>query len=394
MFANFIVLQMFIAVINENFSVAEHEKRQQQLEQYLRRNEPQTPSFTARLLNKLSPYRYLKRRNAAHAGSGASDPGRSDPGSRTNKIIGGSGPNKRAEDEKKSRPISMYHVMEGSTQTAHRTVKTVRRILRLDQPDEVVPLDNLQARRLRSSIHSEDLLRSDGPSTAYDADPSDQAAYQFATERRLARMRSDLGLMSEGDRTILRPKLSCLALTMTLVPSKLSFIASHPSYDKSYFLFSNHNRFRRFCQSLVPSSHGERLFGRPVSPYRYKLFQAAVLLGIVGSVVSAAIATPVYRRDYYAKYGLIRASWFSILEISLSSLFLAEFFVKTIADGLAFTPNAYVLSVWNSLDLFVLITLLINVATELAVIGGVFQIHSCLESIPSAKTDQLVGADA
>ncbi|SJX65516.1 related to CCH1-Calcium channel (alpha subunit) [Sporisorium reilianum f. sp. reilianum] len=390
LFANFIVLQMFIAVINENFSVAEHEKRQQQLEQYLRRNEPPPLSLTARVLNKLSPYRWLKRRNAAHAGSAPSEHGRSDHGGsasgQTSKIVGGARPDhQRADQEKRSRHMSIHHVMDSSTATAHRTVQTVRKMLRLDQPDEVVPLDNLHARRLRSSIDADNLLNTAaGGSSAYDADPSDHAAHLFASERRLQRMRSDLGLNSEGgpgdaSRAFLPRSYSDARI------QQARFIASHPSYDKSYFLFSNHNRFRRFCQSLVPSSHGERLFGRPVSPFRHKLFQIAVFLGIVGSVVSAAIATPVYRRDYYAKYGLIRASWFSILEISLSSLFLAEFLVKTIADGLAFTPNAYVLSIWNSLDLFVLTTLLVNVVTELAVIGGVSRFTRALKAFRALR---------
>lgn len=389
LFANFIVLQMFIAVINENFSVAEHEKRQQQLEQYLRRNEPPPISLAARLLNRISPYRWLRRQNAPHSRSGASEPGRSDHGGSnkglTSKIVGGSGLNKRADEEKKSRPLSMHHVVDTSTATAHRTVNAVRKMLRLDQPDEVVPLDNLHARRLRTSIHADDMLRPGGLDAAYDTDPSDHAAHQFASERKLARMRSDLGLASKGG-------LNDPSATAFLPRShddpriqQAQFIASHPSYDKSYFLFSNHNKFRRFCQSLVPSSHGDRLFGRPVSPYRYKFFQIAVFLAIVGSVVSAGIATPAYRRDYYTKYGLIRASWFSILEISLSSLFLAEFFVKTIADGLAFTPNAYVLSIWNSLDLFVLTTLLVNVITELAVIGGVSRFTRALKAFRALR---------
>ena len=381
LFANFIVLQMFIAVINENFSVAEHEKRQQQLEQYLRRNEPPPLSIVARLLNKLSPYRWLKRHSAAHAGPGASDHGRSDHGGsargQTSKIVGGAGLDNRTDQEKRSRHMSIHP-------TAHRTMQTVRKMLRLDQPDEAMPLDNLHARRLRSSFHADDLLNPIGESSKYDADPSDDAAHLFASERRLQRMRSDLGLASQGV-----PDDAGHAF----VPSSYSdariqqaqFIATHPSYDKSYFLFSNHNGFRRFCQSLVPSSHGERLFGRQVSPFRHKLFQIAVFLGIVGSVVSAAIATPVYRREYYAKYGLIRASWFSILEISLSSLFLAEFLVKTIADGLAFTPNAYVFSIWNSLDLFVLTTLLVNVITELAVIGGVSRFTRALKAFRALR---------
>lgn len=48
---------------------------------------------------------------------------------------------------------------------------------------------------------------------------------------------------------------------------------------------------------------------------------------------------------------------------------MAEFFVKIVADGFVFTPNAYLLSIWNIVDFIVLITLVINVAAAIAV-GG------------------------
>ncbi len=91
--------------------------------------------------------------------------------------------------------MSIHHMVESSTATAHSTVNTVRKMLRLDQPDEVVPLDNLHARRLRSSMDAGEMLNPSARSPAYDADPSDQAAHQFARERRLQRMRSDLVLL-------------------------------------------------------------------------------------------------------------------------------------------------------------------------------------------------------
>ncbi|PWN49893.1 hypothetical protein IE53DRAFT_331270, partial [Violaceomyces palustris] len=389
MFANFIVLQMFIAVINENFSVAEGEKRKQQLEHYLRRNEPPPQSGTARLLNKLSPYRYLRDRNAAK--SGASGPasseqhGGSDDRKRASNPIVGRGQVGGGEDEKLRR-MSLNQLVNPSR--AHRTVDTLKKFLRLDKPEEPVPLDTLRARQFRQSLSGEEMFKhqSFGVSDVYDADSNDKAARLFASERQLARMRSDLGL--PGDDELEHARFQSDYANRGANDPRIQqarFIASHPSYDKSYFLFSNHSRFRRFCQSLVPPSHGERLFGRPVSPIRHNIFQIVIFLGIAGSVIAAGIATPAYRREYYDKYGLIRASWFSVLELSLSSLFLAEFMVKTIADGVAFTPNAYVLSIWNSLDLFVLITLLINVATELAVIGGVSRLTRALKAFRALR---------
>ena len=45
---------------------------------------------------------------------------------------------------------------------------------------------------------------------------------------------------------------------------------------------------------------------------------------------------------------------------------MLEFIIKIVADGFIFAPNAYLLSVWNFLDFFVLITLVINIGTSLA----------------------------
>lgn len=377
---------MFIAVINENFGVAEGEKRQQQLEHYLRRNEPPEVSGVAKFLNKFSPYRYLRNRNAAKTGSAHSVTGEANVKQHANAIAGGLPAEEaatHAPGTEKQGTTARQMAASGEGMAA-KTFKTVRRMLRLDDPEEAVPLDTLRARQFRQSLSGETMLNPSGRhSSFFDNDANDQAARLFADERKLTRMRSDLGLPVERDpghfhhgfsQSVNDPKIQ-----------QAQFIASHPSYDKSYFLFSNHNRFRRFCQSLVPPAYGERLFGRPVSHVRHRIFQIVIFLGIAGSVVSAAIATPAYRRGYYERFGRIRASWFSVLEISLSTLFLGEFAVKTIADGFIFTPNAYVLSVWNALDLFVLITLLVNVSTELLVIGGVSRFTRSLKAFRALR---------
>ena len=53
-----IVLQMFIAVINENFQVAEEQKRSQQATRYLASHNVQTG--TATWMRRLNPYRWVK----------------------------------------------------------------------------------------------------------------------------------------------------------------------------------------------------------------------------------------------------------------------------------------------------------------------------------------------
>jgi hypothetical protein len=95
------------------------------------------------------------------------------------------------------------------------------------------------------------------------------------------------------------------------------FITAHPGYDKTLWIFSNRNRFRKFCQLLVEPGYGERIFGVPAHP-RWKLvFDAIIFSAIVGSVVVAGIAAPVFRYEYTLANGDVRLSWFNLTEVSL-----------------------------------------------------------------------------
>lgn len=60
LFANFILLQMFIAVINEGFAIAEEEKHKAQLQAYVKQCQPQAP--TANWISRINPYRFVKAR--------------------------------------------------------------------------------------------------------------------------------------------------------------------------------------------------------------------------------------------------------------------------------------------------------------------------------------------
>ncbi|KAK0551675.1 calcium channel protein [Tilletia horrida] len=366
LFANFIVLQMFIAVINENFGVAEGQKRQQQLEAFLKRNEAPAPSTTQKILNLLSPYRYLRRRNA--------------------KILGGEKDADRVEadhqvNEKHKRQRSLQNLMEGTFAT--KSVDAVKRVLRLDKPEEPLPLDTIRARQFRQSLSGSEMLAAPGSMrnimSIYQGTHADETGRLFAQDRQLSRMRSDLGLVSGRGMTQAEVDAAYRARANDPRVEAARFLNSHPSYDKSLWLFSNMSPIRRFCQSLHPPSYGERIFGREASKFRNIIFRISIFLAVVGSVVVAGIATPAYRRSWYQDHGLRRDSWFSLLEVLLSVFFVFEFFVKVIADGFAFTPNAFLL------DLFVLITLLVNVTTEMAVIGGVSRFTRALKAFRALR---------
>jgi len=87
-------------------------------------------------------------------------------------------------------------------------------------------------------------------------------------------------------------------------------------------------------------------------------------LAVVGSITIAAIATPVYRKNFYSEHGLRRGTWFDVTEVGLGAVFVLEFLIKVIADGFVFAPNAYLHSIWNCIDFLLLVALLVNTSTS------------------------------
>lgn len=349
--ANFILLQMFIAVINENFRVAERDKYAQQLKNHLKRNEAPKDSWLTRIMQHFSPFRIpAEHPTAPHALEGPS----------LSNIQTYTSPSHAYMRE--DRPFRSAFMQLVNLDNAGRAFDTLQRMLRLDKPREYAYLASLQAQvDANDQQHSglggmEDVVN----------DPRDP---RYLGDTHVRTLRTDLGLANDNDADAFMQQYTTPEDNPRIRLARL--VNANPYYDRSWFLFSNRNPVRRFCQSLTQVAHGERVFGRPVSRVRNLFFKIIVFGAIVGSVVIAAIATPAYRKEYYSVHKSIYYSWFAIIEISMSTIFVVEFFVKTIADGFAFTPNAYMLNPWNLLDLFVLVFQLVNVISELVVPGGV-----------------------
>jgi voltage-dependent calcium channel len=159
------------------------------------------------------------------------------------------------------------------------------------------------------------------------------------------------------------------------------FIRNHPTYDKTFWIFSQKNIIRRWCQKVVEPAGGDRINGQQHSRLAHPIFQLLILCTVVAGIVVESIATPVYRREYYARMGLIRGSWFDIAEASLGLVLFLEFLVKITADGLSFTPNAYLRSIWNVFDFLVLIGLIINIVTGVVFVGGLSRLTRSLKAL-------------
>ncbi|KAB5580798.1 Ion transport protein-domain-containing protein [Coniochaeta sp. 2T2.1] len=141
------------------------------------------------------------------------------------------------------------------------------------------------------------------------------------------------------------------------------YLARHPMYNTSLLIFKPNNPFRRLCQKLVPPARGhERIDGVEVNRASY-VFQAFIYAAIVAMVILACVTTPLYQRDYFQTHDFSLFNWFILTDLAFAIVFTVEAIIKVIADGFLFAPNAFYRSSWGIIDGIVLITLWINIIT-------------------------------
>lgn len=151
------------------------------------------------------------------------------------------------------------------------------------------------------------------------------------------------------------------------------YLQKYPTYNVSMFLFKPDNTIRKVCQRIVgPGRGSKRIEGvDPVKPVWYA-FSAFIYAAIVAMVLLACVSTPLYQREYFEKRGGETArSWFVWTDMGFAVVFTIEAIIKVIADGLFWTPNAYFRGSWGFIDGLVLVTLWINVLTSLYKDGAV-----------------------
>ncbi len=171
---------------------------------------------------------------------------------------------------------------------------------------------------------------------------------------------------------------------------RADFIRNHPTYDRTFWVLSQKNPVRTFCQMVVRPAGGERIFGARPSTIAHTIFQFVLLVTVVGGIAVESVATPLYRRNFYAKHGHIRDSWFDIAESVFGLTLVVEFIIKIIADGFSFTPNAYVRSIWNVLDFFIMTGIVVNVATGLVFVGGLGRFTRSFKALRALKLITLI----
>ncbi|KAL2137077.1 hypothetical protein VTI74DRAFT_9683 [Chaetomium olivicolor] len=142
------------------------------------------------------------------------------------------------------------------------------------------------------------------------------------------------------------------------------YLMRHPNYNTSLFIFKPRNPLRRLCQKLVgPGRGSERFDGVQPNKYAWYTFSAVIYAAIVAMVILACITTPLYQKEYFDTHPFSVRNWFVWTDMAFAIVFTLEAIIKIIADGFFWTPNAYFRSTWGFIDVVVLITLWINVIT-------------------------------
>jgi voltage-dependent calcium channel len=317
--SNLVIMNMFIAVIQESFDVSEDEKRLHQVKSFLRSKEMSGSSNANLSLSSIFKFGRdsIRHRDALQYGTAAME-------QLLKEAVVKDFLDDHADGDQ-PRPISMHLT----------TVPTAK-----VDPGVVSKFWGKFVRK----AHKE-------PNPFYSSNAVDRANEEF-DPRAIAQQ-----IVQNAD---------------SRRRAQRQYLIKHPKYNNSLFIFGPHNPIRRACQYIVGPGRGEeRIEG--VAPYKpvWYSFGAFTYLCIVAMVILACITTPLYQREYWETNPRSVTNWFVWPDVGFAIIFTFEAVVRLIADGFFFTPHAYYRTVWGFIDAVVLVTLWINVVTTIFQDDGV-----------------------
>ncbi len=317
----FIIVNMFIAVIQENFDVSEDEKRLEQVKAFLQRKELGSHAATTITLSDIFAF----------------------------------GKNRRRKD-----PLDYGHA------TMEMLLKDA--VVREFLDESLGPLQEDSARG-QSSHHDGALgtMRLGFLSSAWGKIRSTFSSKEpnpFYTN-----LHFDMANDGMDPRQMARQVVSAAAARRK---AQREYLARHPTYNNSLYMFTPKNPIRRLCQRLVgPGRGNERFDGVEPNKIAWYSFSVFIYAAVIAMVILACVTTPLYQKEYWQEHEFQSSNWFVWIDASFAILFGVEAVIKIIADGFFFTPNAYYRSSWGIIDGAVLISLWINVITIFYLNGAV-----------------------
>ena len=321
--AYFVLVNMFIAVIQENFDVSEDQKRLEQVRAFLQRRELGTSASNLSLSTMFSLGRRARRKDPLDYGPGMMEMLLKEAVVREflNEAL-----DPLQEHGSSNQPsVQEQEVLDVSSKSGilHRVWTKLSRLTSSKDPNPFYS-------NVRFDARNENL------------DP-----------RQMAR--------------------EAVSATSARRKAQREYLSRHPTYNNSLFLFTPRNPIRRLCQLLVgPGRGSERFDGVEPNKYAWYTFSAFIYASIVAMVIIACVTTPLYQKQYFDSGHIFSfKNWFVWTDTAFAIVFTVEAIIKIIADGFFWTPNAYFRSSWGIIDAVVLITLWINVATLFANDGAV-----------------------
>ncbi|CAO3564105.1 unnamed protein product [Mortierella alpina] len=164
-----------------------------------------------------------------------------------------------------------------------------------------------------------------------------------------------------------------------------AFFSAEAFRHRSLFIFGPHNKFRRFLQGFVTPGQGHRIQGASENVLLSRPFNLFITLAIIACVIVAAITTPVWRLK---ETNMPREDQSVVIRISdfvFPAVFTVEFLIRVIADGFIFTPDAYLRSLWNKIDFFVLLTLYAPLLANLTNSQGASRFFRALKALRALR---------
>lgn len=321
--SNFIILNMFIAVIQESFDVSEDEKRLQQVRAFLEQ----------------------KHVGSATQGNLA-----------LSKILRLGRDSDRYKDPLDHGPAALEMLLKDAV---------VREFL--DEEEEAEAEAGGEGQRPHNARRASGMPLADGANAQVVQPGTLSRLYTKAMSLIMGREPNPFYAKLQFSRAYeeLDPRTMAkevVSAAETRKRAQRNYLVDHPNYNKSLYIFSPSHPVRKLCQRIVGPGRGhERVEG--VDPYKpvWYAFSAFIYAAIVAMVVLACITTPLYQRDYFRT----NRNWFVYTDMGFAIIFTLEAIIKVVADGFFWTPNAYFRSSWGFIDGVVLITLWINVGGSL-----------------------------
>ncbi|KAF9913297.1 calcium channel protein [Linnemannia zychae] len=169
-------------------------------------------------------------------------------------------------------------------------------------------------------------------------------------------------------------------------PAKSKKFFSMDSFrHRSLFIFGPENKLRKMLQPMVTPGRGRRIEGVPENVMLSRPFNLVITIAILACVVVAAVTTPVWRFRHSTSEDLQQPFIITVSDLFFPAFFTVEFLIRVIADGFIFTPDAYLKTLWNKIDFFVLLTLYAPLFANLGNSQGVARFFRSLKALRALR---------